>query len=90
MPDTPAAAPADPWSMTTDQISSLTPDQATAALAAMDRAIHPPPNVVPQSAQDARAALDLLSGNASWADKLFQGKCGNTLHFNKPSEGRWR
>jgi hypothetical protein len=33
MPDTPAAAPADPYAMTADQIYSLTPDQATAALA---------------------------------------------------------
>ena len=47
MPDTPAAAPVDPYVMTADQIYSLTPDQATAALAAMDRAIHPPPSVVP-------------------------------------------
>jgi hypothetical protein len=83
MTDTPAAAPADPWSMTTDQISSLTPDQATAALAAMDRAIHPPPSVVPQDAQDARATLDLLSRDASFARELFSGSIEARKRFDE-------
>jgi hypothetical protein len=83
MTDSPAAAPADPWSMTTDQISSLTPDQATAALAAMDRAIHPPPSVVPADAQDARMQLDLLSRNASWAESLFKGNVETRKQFDE-------
>lgn len=83
MTDTPAAAPADPYVMTADQIYSLTPDQATAALAAMDRAIHPPPSVVPQDAQDARQQLDLLSRNASWAESLFKGNVETRKQFDK-------
>jgi hypothetical protein len=65
MIDTPTAPPVDPWSMT--------PDQATAALAAMDAAIHPPPPVVPADAQDARARLDVLKRDASFANALFSG-----------------
>ena len=83
MPDTPAAPPADPWSLTTDQIHSLTPEQAGAALKAMDAAIHPPPSVVPQDAQDARAQLDLLSRNASWADSLFKGNVETRKQFDE-------
>ena len=71
MTDTPAApAPAD---LTAEQIYAMTPAEAGAALAAMDRAIHPPPSVVPQDAQDARATLDLLSRDASFARELFSG-----------------
>ena len=66
MTDTPAApAPVDPWSMT--------PDQATAALAAMHTALYPPPSTVPQDAQDARVTLERLSRDASWAESLFKG-----------------
>ena len=83
MPDTPAAPPADPWSLTTDQIHSLTPEQAGATLKAMDAAIHPPPSVVPQDAQDARAQLDLLSRNASWADSLFKGNVETRKQFDE-------
>ena len=55
MIDTPAApAPAD---LTAEQIYAMTPEEAGAALAAMDRAIHPPPSVVPQDAQDCEAAV---------------------------------
>ena len=83
MPDTPAAPPADPWSLTTDQIHSLTPEQAGATLKAMDAAIHPPPSVVPQDAQDARAQLDLLSRNASWAESLFKGNVETRKQFDE-------
>ena len=83
MPDTPAAPPADPWSLTTDQIHSLTPSEAGAALAAMDRAIHPPPSVVPADAQEARQQLDLLSRNASWADSLFKGNVETRKQFDE-------
>jgi hypothetical protein len=83
MPDTPAAAPVDPYVMTADQIYSLTPDQATAALAAMDRAIHPPRSVVPQDAQDARATLDLLSRDASFARELFGGSIEARKRFDE-------
>jgi hypothetical protein len=81
MVDTPAApAPAD---LTADQIYAMTPDQATAALAAMDRAIHPPPSVVPQDAQDARATLDLLSRDASFARELFSGSIEARKRFDE-------
>ena len=83
MADTPAAPPADPYVMTADQIYSMTPDQATAALAAMDHAIHPPPSVVPQDAQDARATLEMLSRNASWADSLFKGNVETRKQFDE-------
>ena len=82
MTDTPAPPPADPWAMTTDQIYALTPEQAGDALKAMDRAIHPPPSVVPQDAQDARQQLDLLSRNASWADSLFKGNVETRKQFD--------
>jgi hypothetical protein len=74
MTDTPAAPPADAWSMT--------PEQASAALAAMDAAIHPPPPLVPQDAQDARMQLDLLSRNASWAESLFKGNVETRKQFD--------
>jgi hypothetical protein len=83
MTDTPAAPPADPWAMTTEQIYSMTPEQAGAALKAMDAAIHPPPSVVPQDAQDARQQLDLLSRNASWADSLFKGNVETRKQFDE-------
>jgi hypothetical protein len=78
MVDTPAApAPVDVWSMT--------PDQVAAKLAGMDAAIHPPPPLVPQDAQDAqdaRAQLDLLSRNASWAESLFKGNVETRKQFD--------
>jgi hypothetical protein len=80
MTDTPAAPPA---GLTTDQIYAMTPEQATAALAAMDRAIHPPPSVVPQDAQDARQQLDLLSRNPSWAQSLFSGNLETRKQFDE-------
>ena len=72
MTDTPAAPPADAWSMT--------PDQATAALAAMNAVVNPPPPLVPQ---DARAQLDLLSRNASWAESLFKGDVATRKQFDE-------
>ena len=69
-----APDPVDAWSMT--------PDQATAALAAMHTALHPPPSVVPQDAQDARQQLDMLSRNASWADSLFKGNVETRKQFD--------
>ena len=81
MIDTPAApAPAD---LTAEQIYAMTPEEAGAALAAMHRAIHPPPSVVPQDAQDARQQLDLLSRNASWADSLFKGNVETRKQFDE-------
>ena len=82
MTDTPAT-PADPYVMTADQIYALTPDQATAVLAAMDRVIHPPPSVVPQDSQDAKMQLDLLSRNASWAESLFKGNVETRKQFDE-------
>ena len=83
MTDTPAPPPADPWAMTAEQIYSMTPEQAGAALKAMDAAIHPPPSVVPQDAQDARMQLDLLSRNASWAESLFKGNVETRKQFDE-------
>ena len=81
MVDTPAApAPAD---LTAEQIYAMTPEEAGAALAAMHNAIHPPPSVVPQDAQDARQQLDLLSRNASWADSLFKGNVETRKQFDE-------
>jgi hypothetical protein len=80
MVDTPAPPPADP---TAEQIYAITPAEAGAALAAMDRAIHPPPSVIPQDAQDARQQLDLLSRNASWADSLFKGNVETRKQFDE-------
>ena len=81
MVDTPAApAPAD---LTAEQIYAMTPAEAGAALAAMDRAIHPPPSVVPQDAQDARATLDLLSRDASFARELFSGSIEARKRFDE-------
>ena len=81
MTDTPAApAPAD---LTAEQIYAMTPAEAGAALAAMDRAIHPPPSVVPQDAQDARATLDLLSRDASFARELFSGSIEARKRFDE-------
>jgi hypothetical protein len=74
--ETPAApAPVDPWSMT--------PDQATAALTAMENAIHPPPPLVPQDAQDARATLERLSRDKSWADSWFNGNVATRKQFDE-------
>ena len=82
--DTPAApAPVDPW--------SLSATEATAALAAMHTALHPPPSVVPQDSQDARQQLDLLSRNASWAESLFKGNVETRKQFDETcGQGRGR
>jgi hypothetical protein len=68
MADNTPAAPAPPLDVWT-----MTPDQVAAKLAAMDAAIHPPPPLVPLDAQDARAQLDLLTRNPSWAESLLKG-----------------
>ena len=76
MTDTPTApAPVDPWSMT--------PDQATAALAAMNAVVNPPPPLIPQDAQDARATLERLSRDKSWADSLFNGNVETRKQFDE-------
>jgi hypothetical protein len=76
MPDTPTppAAP-DPWSMT--------PEQATAALAAMDRETRPAPTITPVDAQDARVTLDVLSRNPGWAESLFRGDVATRKQFDE-------
>jgi hypothetical protein len=77
MPDnTPAApAPVDAWSMT--------PEQITAALAAMDRETRPAPTLTPVDAQDARVTLDLLSRNPSWAESLLKGNVETRKQFDE-------
>jgi hypothetical protein len=75
MTDTPAAPPVDPWSMTSAE--------AAAALGAMDAAIHPPPPLIPQDAQDAKATLEHLSRDKSWADSLFNGNVATRKQFDE-------
>ena len=76
MTDTPAApAPVDVWAMT--------PDEATAALAAMNAVVNPLPPLVPQDAQDARATLERLSRDKSWADALFNGNVATRKQFDE-------
>jgi hypothetical protein len=85
MTDTPAApvAPVDPWSMT--------PDQVAAKLAGMDAAIHPPPPLVPQDAQDARATLERLSTRQIVGRRLVQRKCRNPKAIRRArGQGRRR
>ena len=57
--------------------------QATAALAAMNAVVNPPPPLIPQDAQDARMQLDLLSRNASWAESLFKGNVETRKQFDE-------
>ena len=66
-------APADPF--------TLTPAEAGAALAAMDAGANPSPPAV-QDAQDARARLDLLSRDATWANRLFNGDVAARKEFD--------
>jgi hypothetical protein len=77
MPDnTPAApAPVDPWSMT--------PDQASAEIARLDRESRPAPTLTPVDAQDARVTLDLLSRNSGWAESLFRGDVATRKQFDE-------
>jgi hypothetical protein len=77
MPDnTPAApAPVDAWSMT--------PEQASAELARMDRETRPAPTLTPVDAQDARVTLDVLSKNPSWAEALFRGDVATRKQFDE-------
>jgi hypothetical protein len=75
MADDPNVTQVDPW--------SLSAEAATAALAAMNNVAHPPPSVVPQDSQDAKATLDLLSRNASWADSLFKGDVATRKQFDE-------
>ena len=83
MTDTPAAPPADPWSLTTDQIHSLTPEQAGAALTAMDaQSIRRRPSFRRMPRTPA-LQLDLLSRNASWADSLFKGNVETRKQFDE-------
>jgi hypothetical protein len=77
MPDnTPAApAPVDAW--------ILTPDQASAELARMDRETRPAASITPVDAQDARVTLDVLSKNPSWAEALFRGDVATRKQFDE-------
>jgi hypothetical protein len=81
MTDTSAAPPADPWSLTTDQISAMTPAEAGATLAKMQDAINPPAPLKPADAQDARARLDKLTADKSFADRLLAGGLAEKKEF---------
>jgi hypothetical protein len=75
MADDPNVTQVDPWSMT--------PEQATATLAAMDRETRPAPTLTPVDAQDARVTLDLLSRNPSWAESLLKGNVETRKQFDE-------
>ena len=75
MADDPNVTQVDPWSMT--------PEQATAALGALNNAANPPSPLVPADAQDARATLERLSRDASWADSLFKGNVETRKQFDE-------
>jgi hypothetical protein len=77
--ETPAApAPADPWSMT--------PDQVTAALAVMDAKLHPPPPINPTTPQDARRRLDELTSNKEWGARWLAGHSAEGAEYKRLSE----
>jgi hypothetical protein len=61
----------------------MTPEQTTAALAAMDRETRPAPTLTPVDAQDARVTLDLLSRNPSWAESLLKGNVETRKQFDE-------
>jgi hypothetical protein len=64
-----------------DEISTMTSEQASAALAAMSTA--PPPSIVPQDSQDAKAQLDLLGRDPNWSRALFAGDRAVRDQFDK-------
>jgi hypothetical protein len=66
-----------------EAIATMTPAEATAALAAMSAASNPPPPLVPQDSQDARAQLDVLTGNADWSRSLMAGDIAVRAQFDK-------
>jgi hypothetical protein len=74
MVDTPAAGP---------DIHAMTPEQATAELARMDAELHPPPPLKPADVQDARARLDRLSADKSFADRLFADDVAARKEFDE-------
>jgi hypothetical protein len=77
--ETPTApAPVDPWSMT--------PDQATAALAVMDAKLHPPPPINPTTPQDARRRLDELTSNKEWGARWLAGHSAEGAEYKRLSE----
>jgi hypothetical protein len=79
MTDTPAApAPVDPWSMT--------PDQATAALAVMDAKLHPPPPINPTTPSEARARIDQLTSDKTWAARWVAGHSAEAKEYARLSE----
>jgi hypothetical protein len=76
MTDTPdAPGPIDAW--------SLTPEQATAELARMDRETRPAPTITPIDSQDAKVTLDVLSRNPGWADSLLKGDVATRKQFDE-------
>ena len=76
MTDTPAA-PAT-LVMTPIRVYSLTPSRPAPRSLRWMRAIHPPPSVVPQDAQDASATVGPALARRIVGGELVQGKCGNT------------
>ena len=57
---------------------SMTPDQATAALAAMDAAIHPPPSVVPVGCSGRQRHAWTCCRAIRAGQRVCSGEIGNT------------
>jgi predicted RNase H-like nuclease len=66
-----------------DAIASMTPEQATARLAEMGAASNPAPGLVAMDSQDARAQLNLLSSDSSWATALMSGNAAVRDQFDR-------
>jgi hypothetical protein len=71
---------------TMDEIRAFTPQQAGEALAAMTAASNPAPSPVPADSQDAKAQLDLLTRDPTFAQALMSGNGAARAQFDKLSQ----
>lgn len=68
---------------TTPDPTTLTPAEATAALARMQFEASPPPPLAPATAADAARRLEILSKDKAWADRLFAGDVAANKEFKE-------
>jgi hypothetical protein len=73
MPDTPAAP----------DISTMTPDVASATLAQMQIDAHPPAPLSPTTAAEANARLQTLTANKEWGQRLLAGGMEERREFQR-------
>jgi hypothetical protein len=79
MPDTPAPpAPPDVWSMT--------PQEATAALAQMHSDMHPQPTIDPQTPAEAQARIDQLIADKDFGARLVTGHLAERKEWDRLHE----